>query len=62
MNIEGKGREKIDDLGITESTPQEDGRKKPSFAEKTRFRGEIGDLSIEDFIAAYDLKTEKHHP
>ena len=57
-----KPREENCDLTIVEFTLHEVRRENPSFAEKTRVRGEIGDLSIEDFIAEYDLKTEKHHP
>ena len=56
-----KPREENCDLTIVESTLHEVGREKPRFAEKTRFRGETGDMRIEDSIAANDLKTEKHH-
>ena len=48
MNVEGKRKEHIDDLAIAESTLPEEGRKKPSFVEKTRFQCEIGDLRFED--------------
>ena len=61
MNVEGKRKEHIDDLAIAESTLPEERRKKPSFAEKTRFQCKIWDLRIEDSIVKYDSRAEKHH-
>ena len=48
-------------MTIVESTLKEVRREKPSFAEKTRFQGEIGVLKTEDSIAKYDSKAEKLH-
>ena len=60
--IRPKPREENCDLTIVESTLLEVRREQPSFAQKTLFRGEFGDMRIEDSIAAYGSKTEKHHP